>query len=59
MFFGVYLESLTKGGFNLCSSADDRYRRLYKEKCAVERMCEDKQEVSRANRRSASEHGSF
>ncbi|XP_011616045.2 kinesin-like protein KIF20A [Takifugu rubripes] len=27
------------------AEADDRYRRLYKEKCAVERMCEDKQEL--------------
>lgn len=47
MFLCVYLESLTKGGYNLFSSADDRYKRLYKEKCAVERMCEDKQEVSK------------
>ncbi|XP_029978869.1 kinesin-like protein KIF20A [Sphaeramia orbicularis] len=27
------------------SSGDDRYKRLYKEKCAIERMCEDKQEL--------------
>ncbi|XP_029698911.1 kinesin-like protein KIF20A [Takifugu rubripes] len=27
------------------AEADDRYRRLYEEKCAVERMCEDKQEL--------------
>uniref|UniRef100_A0A673CDK0 Kinesin-like protein n=1 Tax=Sphaeramia orbicularis TaxID=375764 RepID=A0A673CDK0_9TELE len=25
-------------------TGDDRYKRLYKEKCAIERMCEDKQE---------------
>lgn len=37
------------GLFVFSLSADDRYARLYKEKCAVERMCEDKQEVNRTN----------
>ncbi|XP_019942794.1 kinesin-like protein KIF20A isoform X2 [Paralichthys olivaceus] len=27
------------------TAGDDRYNRLYKEKCAIERMCEDKQEL--------------
>uniref|UniRef100_A0A3Q2DTR6 Kinesin-like protein n=1 Tax=Cyprinodon variegatus TaxID=28743 RepID=A0A3Q2DTR6_CYPVA len=30
---------------NCSSLTDDRYMRLYKEKCVLERMCEDKQEL--------------
>ena len=28
-------------------TADDRFKWIYKEKCAIERMCEDKQQVGR------------
>lgn len=30
------------------STAEDRGKLLYKEKCALEKMCEDKQQVTRA-----------
>ncbi|XP_044033321.1 kinesin-like protein KIF20A isoform X2 [Siniperca chuatsi] len=31
--------------FKVTEAADDRCKRLYKEKCAIERMCEDKQQL--------------
>lgn len=42
-------ESFTNGCFSL--SADDRYKRLHREKRSLERMCEDKQEVNGTNQR--------
>lgn len=47
-FFGLFC-TLTVGKLHpallVASPADDRCKHLYKEKCAMERLCEDKQQV--------------
>ncbi|XP_074477981.1 kinesin-like protein KIF20A isoform X1 [Sebastes fasciatus] len=38
-------QTLPSKATEAASAADDRYKRLYKEKCAIEKMCEDKQQL--------------
>uniref|UniRef100_A0A665WR43 Kinesin-like protein n=1 Tax=Echeneis naucrates TaxID=173247 RepID=A0A665WR43_ECHNA len=40
------------------AAGDEQYKRLYKEKCAMERMCEDKQQVIRTRSESCSSKNS-